>query len=394
MQSFNFKCPTEIVFGKNAENQVAKKLREYGAKKIFIVYGGGSVIKSGLLPKIECELTEEGLAFQVLGGVQPNPRLSLVRDGIREAIAANADFILAVGGGSVIDSAKAIAHGTANPKIDVWDFWTGREKLTKTLPVGAVLTLAAAGSESSDSAVLTNEDTHKKVGLNTPLNRPVIAFMNPELTYSVPKKQLVCGIADIIMHTLERYFTSVKGENELTDIFAEGLIRNMIAQSKITIKNQHDYDAMSEIMWCGSVSHSNITEWGRVKDFTCHKLGHELSAKFDVTHGASLTAVWGAWANYVYKDDVARFAKFATRVFNVTDGTDEEKARLGIEKMIAYFKSIDMPTSFSELGIGILDKNTIFVLADSATSGDTKRLGTFHPLNRAAAIQIYNQANH
>lgn len=394
MQSFNFKCPTEVVFGRGAENQVAAKLREYGATKIFIVYGGGSVIKSGLLPNIERQLTEAGLAFQVLGGVQPNPRLSLVRDGVRAAIACGANFILAVGGGSVIDTAKAIAHGTANPGTDVWDFWDGSAPLTRTMPVGAVLTLAAAGSETSDSAVITNEDTQRKVGLNTPLNRPVIAFMNPELTYSVPQRQLVCGIADIIMHTLERYFTAVREPNELTDLIAEGLIRNMMTQSHIAIADQTNYDAMSEIMWCGSVSHSNVTEWGRCKDFTCHKLGHELSAKYDVTHGASLTAVWGSWARYVYKDDIPRFAKFAERVFDIKTGTEEEKALAGIKSMEDYFKSINMPISLPELNIGEVRKSTIEYLADLATAGDTKKLGSLHPLDKAATIAIYTAANH
>lgn len=393
MQSFNFKLPTEIIFGRHAEDRVAEKLREYGASRIFIVYGGGSVVRSGLLSRIECQLTSNGLAFQVLGGVQPNPRVALVREGIRAAISFKANFILAVGGGSVIDSAKAIAHGTANPGTDIWDFWSGRAELKKTMPFGSVLTLAAAGSETSDSAVLTNEDTMRKVGLSSPLNRPVLAFMNPELTYTVPKKQLVCGIADILMHTLERYFSCDKEENAFTDRVAESLIKTVMEASHVAVKNQQDYDAMSEIMWCGSISHSDFTGLGRRKDFSVHKLGHELSARFDATHGASLTALWGSWAKYVYKDDIARFAKFAERVFGITDGTDEERARLGIEMMVTYFQNLGLPTSLPELLDTKLNDSELYSLADLATNGDKKKLGTFHPLTRKDVLAIYKLAN-
>ncbi|MDY4417542.1 iron-containing alcohol dehydrogenase, partial [Selenomonas sp.] len=210
MQNFTFKCPTDITFGRGAEEQVGKKIKEYGGTHVFIVYGGGSVVRSGLLARVERTLTEAGIAFTVRGGVQPNPLVSHAREGVREAIAFHADFILAVGGGSVIDTAKAIAHGVANPKTDIWDFWSGRAKLEASTPVAVVLTLAAAGSETSDSAVLTNEEMGIKGGINTPFNRPTLAFLNPELTYTVPQKQLVAGISDILMHTLERYFTDVK----------------------------------------------------------------------------------------------------------------------------------------------------------------------------------------
>lgn len=395
MQSFEFKMPTEIIFGHHAEDRVAEKLRAYGASRVYIVYGGGSVVRSGLLSRIERQLTSGGLAFQVLGGVQPNPRVALVREGIREALAFKANFILAVGGGSVIDSAKAIAHGVANPGTDIWDFWSGRAKLEKTTPVGSVLTLAAAGSETSDSAVLTNEDTMRKVGLNTPLNRPVLAFMNPELTFTVPEKQLVCGVSDIIMHTLERYFTKVKEANVFTDRVAEDLIKTVMDASKAAVKDRENYDAMSEIMWCGSVSHSNFTELGRGKDFSVHKLGHELSARFDATHGASLTSLWGSWAQYVYQDDTARFAQFAERIFGIeaSAGTEEERARQGIEKMVAYFKSLGMPVSLPELLGTKLNDSELYSLADLATAGDTKKLGTFHPLNRKDVLAIYKLAN-
>ncbi len=394
MQSFDFKCPTEVVFGRGAEEQVPEKLKAYGAKRILIVYGGGSVVRSGLLGRIECALTTAGLVFTSIGGVQPNPRVGLVREGVRRVLAHQLDFILAVGGGSVIDSAKAIAHGAANPDTDVWDFWCGRAQLTQSMPVGVVLTLAAAGSETSDSAVLTNEDTGKKQGLNSPLNRPVVAFLNPELTYSVPKHQLVAGSCDILMHTLERYFTAVKAVNAFTDMVAEALMRNVVTQLRVAVAHPDDYDARSELMWCGSVSHCNFTELGRCKDFACHRLGHELSGMFDVTHGDSLTTMWGWWAEYVYHDDVARFAHYAEAVWDVHEGTDEAKAKAGIAATVAFFREMGMPTCFSELGIGELNQVTIHNLADSFSAGGTKRVGSFHPIDKATAIEIYNLANH
>ena len=393
MQSFNFKCPTEIIFGPGAEEQVAEKIRAYGGSRVFIVYGGGSAIRSGLLPRIENQLTAAGLAMEVRGGVKPNPRVSWVRGAIDDARAFAADFVLAVGGGSVIDSAKGVAHGLANPGTDIWDFWSGKEKLTVTTPLATVVTMAAAGSEMSDSAVLTNEETGAKSGLNSELNRPALAFLNPELTYTLPKKQLACGISDILMHTLERYFTSIKEMNELTDLFAEALMKNLIDQSRIALQDQTNYDAMSEILWTAGVSHCGLTELGRCKDFACHKLGHPLSGRFDVPHGASLTAVWGSWAEYVWQDDPERFAKFAERVWGITEGTTEQRARSGIEATVNYFREMEMPTNFTELGIGIQGKESLDALADMVTARGTKTVANFHPLDKQAALDIYNLAN-
>ncbi len=392
MQSFSFQCPTEIVFGREAELEVAEKVRKYGGHRVFLVYGGGSVVKSGLLARVERCLTSSGLAFEVLGGVQPNPRLSLAREGVREALAIQADFILAVGGGSVIDTAKAIAHGVANPGTDIWDFWTGKVPLAKTTPVGAVLTIAAAGSETSDSAVLTNEELGKKAGLNSEYNRPAVAFLNPELTFTLPKRQIACGVCDILMHTLERYFTPVKG-NSFTDLVAEALMKNVIDNARIAIVNRKDYDAMSEIMWCGSVSHNGFTELGRRKDFSVHKLGHELGGRFDVTHGASLTALWGSWARYVYEDDPERFARYAERLWGVDSGTAEERARAGIRRTEEFFRELDMPTNFTELGIGVQTEETIEYLADMCTGNGTKKVGYFHPMDKKTVMSIYRMAN-
>ena len=394
MQSFTFHCPTEIIFGRGAEEHVAEKLRACGARRILILYGGGSAVRSGLLSRIEKNLTSVGLAFFVMGGIQPNPRVSFVREAIREGIAAEVNFVLAVGGGSVIDSAKAVAHGIANPTADIWDIWTHKAELTKTIPFGSVLTLPAAGSETSDSAVLTNEDTGRKVGLNSPLNRAVFAFMNPELAFTVPRAQIAAGAADIMMHTMERYFTHVKETNAFTDRVAEALIITVMESVLHLMISRKDYDAMSELMWCGSVSHSNFTELGRQKDFSVHKLGHELSARFDATHAMTLTALWGSWARHVYRYDAARFAQFAENIFGVNAGTDEERARAGIRRMEEFFTEIEMPTSIIGLGVGTLSKGVIGDLAAGATQGDTVRLGCFHPLTRVDAIAIYTAANH
>ena len=394
MQSFTFHCPTEIVFGRGAENAVAEKLRAFGASRVLILYGGGSAERSGLLSRIEKNLTSAGLAFLVMGGVRPNPRVSFVREAIREGIAADVNFVLAVGGGSVIDSAKAVAHGIANPTVDIWDIWTHKAELTKTMPFGSVLTIPAAGSETSDSAVLTNEDTGRKLGLNTPLNRPLISFLNPELAFTLPRAQISAGAADIMMHTMERYFTNVKEPNVFTDRVAEALIRTVMECAERLLISRKDYDAMSELMWCGSVSHSGFTELGRCKDFSVHKLGHELSARFDSTHGATLTALWPSWARHVYKYDAPRFAQFAAAIFGVNAGTDEERARAGIRHMEEFFTSIEMPTSLAGLDIGTPGKGTIEELARAATANDTIRLGCFHPLNAADAAAIYTAANH
>ena len=394
MQSFTYHCPTEIIFGRGAENAVAEKLRAFGASRVLILYGGGSAERSGLLSRIEKNLTSAGLAFLVMGGVRPNPRVSFVREAIREGLAADVNFILAVGGGSVIDSAKAVAHGIANPTTDIWDIWTHKAELTKTMPFGSVLTIPAAGSETSDSAVLTNEDTGRKVGLNTQLNRPVLAFMNPELAFSLPRAQIAAGASDIMMHTMERYFTSVRETNLFTDRVSEQLLLTVMESVRRLLVSRKDYDAMSELMWCGSVSHSGFTELGRRKDFSVHKLGHELSARYDATHAMTLTALWGAWARHVYKYDAAHFAQFASAIFGVDAGTDEERARAGIRRMEEFFTEIDMPTSLAGLGIGTLSKGTIAEIASAATANDTIKLGDFHPLTSADVIAIYEMANH
>ena len=337
-------------------------------------------------------LKEAGVNFCEYGGVQPNPRLSHAQAGCEFAAKENVDFVLAVGGGSSIDTAKAIAHGAINPGTDLWDIWAKKVTVEKVLPIGVVLTISAAGSEMSDSAVLTNEEIGKKSGLSTPLNRPKFAIMNPELTYTLPKYQIACGIADIMMHTLERYFIPNQ-RNRLTDEIAEGVLRTVIDYGRNAVENPTDYDAMSEIMWCGSISHNDMTGLGRVKDFSVHKFGHALSAKFDVAHGASLTTIWGHWAKYVYENDLERFKHYAKVVWGIQTEDAKQAAEEAIEKTVAYFKEIGMPTCLSELGVGVLDEETLKMLSLDATMGGTIELSYIRKLKVEDVYNIFCMAN-
>lgn len=393
MKNFTLYTPTRIVFGKEVEKETGRLAKEQGASKVLIVYGGGSIIKSGLLKSVQESLQKEGIGYTELAGVKPNPRMSLAREGVEKAISFGADLILAVGGGSSIDTAKAIAIGAANEGIDLREFWSGKEAITKVLPVGAVLTIAAAGSEMSDSAVLTNEETGKKGGVNTDLVRPRFAVMNPELTYTLPKYQLTCGIVDIFMHTIERYFTPEDG-NELTDEIAEGLLRTLIRNGLKAVEQPKDYDALSEIMWCGSLSHNNLTGLGRPKDFACHKLGHEIGGMFDEAHGATLSAVWGSWARYVYQLDIERFANYGKKVWNIELDKAEEAAIAAIEKTEEFFRALDMPVSIGELSIGVQPDEVLKKMAESATKEGTVKLGCFKRLDMQDMYEIYKIANH
>ena len=290
MQNFTQYTPTEIVFGSKTHLQAGIEVKKWNGHRVLIVYGGGSVVKSGLLETIENALREEKITYEEFGGVKPNPRLAYAERGVQKALEFGADFILAVGGGSSIDTAKAIAHGAANPGTKLWDIWTQKVPLTRSLPMGCVLTIAAAGSEMSSSSVLTNEETGEKSGITTVFNRPKFAIMNPELTFTLPPYQIACGVVDIMMHTLERYFIPNQ-KNQMTDEIAEGLLRVMIENGIKGFKNPEDYDAMSEIMWCGSLSHNDLTGLGREKDFCVHKFGHALGAKYDLAHGATLSEI-------------------------------------------------------------------------------------------------------
>lgn len=364
MYDFTFCAPTQVCFGKDSEKKLVDILKERGCKRVLLHFGGESAEKSGLLQRVRLSLESAGARWSELGGVKPNPRLSLVYEGIEICKRENIDLILAVGGGSVIDSAKAIGIGAADGG-DVWDFYCRKRVPRNTVPVGVILTIAAAGSEMSKSSVITNEKEAVKRGLNIDVIRPAFCILNPELTLSVPKYQTACGCVDIFMHTCERYLTG--GDTmDLTDALAEALMTTVIKNSSKALNSPDDYGARAELMWAGSLSHNCLTECGSDGgDWTTHLMGQELSARYDSAHGATLSALWGSWARYVYKNCIARFYKFAVQVMGVCpNGTQEELALKGIEAAEEWFASLGMPTSISGLGVSPSDE----VLAAMAKS--------------------------
>ena len=336
--NFEFYSPTRVIFGKGTEQRVGALVREYGGTRVLIVYGGKSAVRSGVLDRAEKSLAEAGISSWTLGGVVPNPHLDKVYEGIRIGKENSIDFLLAVGGGSVIDTAKAIAYGLAEPEKDVWELYEHTRTARKCLPVASILTIAAAGSETSNSSVITRVDTHQKRAYNDDISRPKFALMDPELTKTLPDYQTESGCADIMMHTMERYFTN-GGNMELTDALAEGLLRTVMKNALILHTDPANYEARAEVMWAGSLSHNGLTGCGIASgDFMSHKLEHEMGGMFDVTHGAGLAALWPSWARYVYKDCLPRFVRFARNVMGVTtDGTDEEIALKGIDAMVDFY---------------------------------------------------------
>ena len=349
MKDFNYYAPTEVVFGKNSEEQVAALVKKYGGTKVLVHYGGKSAERSGLLDKICGLLTEGGIAFKKLGGVVPNPRLSLVHEGIKLCREEGIDFILAVGGGSVIDSSKAIAYGVPY-EGEVWDFYLGKDKATEMLPVACVLTIPAAGSEMSEASVITNEDGDVKLGYSNNLSRPKFAIMNPKRTFTLPPYQTAAGVTDMMMHTMERYFTKDDDMDLTTDI-AEAMLRSMKDAIFAVLKNPEDYRYRAQIMWGGSLMHNGLTGCGVTDDWATHQLEHELSGMFDVTHGAGLAAIWPSWARYVMHENLSRFVRFAVNVMDIpNDFTDPEGTALkGIEAMERFYHAIGMPINIKEL---------------------------------------------
>lgn len=391
MLNFVYDTPTRVFFGRDTENEVGKHLAAYGAKKVLLVYGGQSAQKSGLLGRVEGALKEAGVAYERLGGVQPNPVLSLARKGIALAKESGVDFLLAVGGGSVIDTAKAIAYG-AVMEADVWEVFEGKVKPQSALPVGCVLTIAAAGSEMSNSAVITNDETQVKRGSNSSWGRPRFAVMNPALTTTLPAYQTAVGVADILMHTMERYFTP-EDTMMTTDGIAESLLRSVMENGRILTREPDSYDARAEVMWAGALSHNGLTgAGGGAGDWACHQLGHELSAKYDLAHGASLSVVWGSWARYVYKKNVKRFAQFAAHVMELDAHKDLEALALsGIEEMEEYFWALDLPTSLAEANITMTDEE-IEEMATRCTYGGQRTIGAMQVLGQKEIADIYRAA--
>jgi len=391
MFNFQYYSPTKVVFGKETESQVGALVKEQGCKKVLIHYGSGSVVRSGLLDRVKASLEAEGIAYVELGGVVPNPRVGKVYEGVELCKKEGVDFVLAVGGGSVIDSAKAICYG-AVADFDVWDLFAKVRTATNCLPVGVVLTIAAAGSETSNDSVITNEKTLEKHFYGNDIARPKFAIMNPELTMTLPDYQTACGAVDILMHTQERYFTN-GGNMEMTDLIAEGLMRNVIANAKILVKDPKNYDARAEMMWAGSLSHNGLTGCGNDGgDFACHVMEHEMGAIYDVAHGAGLAAIWGSWARYVYKNCLHRFVRFATNVMGVEAvGTDEEIALKGIEALEAFYREINMPTNFRELGVEAKDEE-LREMASKAMAFVGGSQGSAKVLYEADLYEIFKMA--
>lgn len=391
MHNFEYYTPTRVVFGKAAEKEAGRLVKEQNCKKVLLHYGGNSAKESGLLDRVCRSLEEEGIAYVVLGGVVPNPHLSLVREGVELCKKEGVDFILAVGGGSVIDSSKAIGYGAAN-EGDVWDFYDGRREPKACLPIGTILTIAAAGSEMSDSSVITNEDGWLKRGYSNDKCRCRFAVMNPELTYTLPDYQTQCGCVDILMHTMERYLNH--GENmEMTDGISEALMRTVIKNARILKEDPRNYEARAEVMWAGSLSHNGLTGCGTDGgDWASHQIEHELGGMFDVAHGAGLAAVWGSWARYVYRDSIDRFVRFAENVMQIPHGEEKEQTALkGIAAMEEFYRSVDMPTSIKALGVEVTDAQ-IEELAEKCTFFGRRTVGCVKALGKEDIMRIYEAA--
>ncbi len=394
MKDFTYYAPTRIVFGKESEEKLPQLIQQYGGKKVLVHYGGGSAKRSGLLDKVFTMLDDAGIAYVELGGVVPNPVLSLVKEGIDLCQKEKVDFILAVGGGSVIDSSKAIGYGVGYDG-DVWDFWDGKAVPQSCLPIGVVLTIPAAGSEMSSSCVITNEDGMLKRGVNSDLCRCKFAIMNPERTYTLPPFQTAAGATDIMMHTMERYFSKYE-DAMLTDAIAEALLRTVMKATKAVLAKSDDYTSRAAIMWAGSLSHNDLTECGTEKDFACHKLEHELSGLFGVTHGAGLAAIWGSWARYVMNRHMDRFVKFATEVMGVPKDHIEKPlatAMAGVRNLENFFHEIGMPTNIPELIGREATEEEIQKLVDKCSRGGKITIGAMEVLKADDMTAIYQMAN-
>ena len=386
MENFQFLSSTRIIFGKGTEEKVGHEAKKYGSK-VLLHYGGGSIRRSGLYDRIVRSLQEAGLEFLELSGVKPNPRLSLVQEGIKLCREHKIDFILAVGGGSVIDSAKAIAVGVPY-QGDVWDFFTKAAKPQEKLPLGVVLTIPASGSESSNSCVITNEEGSLKWGMNYNINRPTFAIMNPELCYTLPPYQRAAGAVDIMAHIMERYFTD-ETHVELTDRLCEAGLKTVINNIPLVLADPQNYDAWAEIMLTGSLAHNGQFGVGRVEDWASHRIEHELSALYDVAHGAGLATIFPAWAKYVYEKHLNPFLKFAVRVWNVDQdfASPERTALEGIKRMKTFFSSIGMPVTLGELKI---PADRLEEMAEKATSRGP--LGNLEKLYKEDVLAILKSA--
>lgn len=392
MINFEYAAPTKVIFGKGTEKTVGKEIQVLGGTTVMIHFGTGRHLQdSGLLDRVHSSLTACGIRFVDFGGAVPNPRMALVKEGIAKAKAEGVDFLLAIGGGSVIDSAKAIAYGLAN-EFDVEELFLGRAKTDKIYPLGCISTISASGSETSNSCVITLEEGLLKRAYNHDCSRPKFAILNPELTFTLPPYQTACGAADIMMHTMERYFTNTP-DVDLIDNMSEGLLVAVREAALAALKKTDDYHARATLMWAGSLSHNGLLGTGRITDFASHKIEHELGGMFDVAHGAGLCAVWGSWARFVYKTNINRFAQFAIKVFGVYANYQnlEETALKGIAAWEDWCRKLGMPINLKELGLDPTEEQ-LWEMAQKATSGDSMKIGGFVPLDAQMVYDILAMA--
>ena len=391
MNNFIYSTPTRVYFGKDQELEVGKIIKGYNVKKVLIHYGGKSAKASGLLDRVKKALDDEQIAYVELGGVVANPELSLVREGIELCKREGVDFVLAVGGGSVLDSSKDIANGVANPDVDVWDFSLGKCSPTATLKKGAVLTLSAAGSEMSNSCVITNSETKDKRGYGSEFNRMDFAIENPELTYTVNEYQTACGAVDIAMHTIERFF--MPGEaTYVTDSIAISVIKSVMKAGIDCLNDPEDYNARANMMWASSLAHNGLTQCGRAFQLTVHQFEHELSGMYpEVAHGAGLAAIWCSWARYVYSANIPRWLQFAHEVWNIDIDYEhpEETILEAIDDQEMYYESIGMPTNIRDFGV---KEEDLEVLAYKCSRGKTRTLAGYKELDYDDILNIYKMA--
>ncbi|MDR1735919.1 MAG: iron-containing alcohol dehydrogenase [Oscillospiraceae bacterium] len=391
MLNFDFYSPARIVFGRGTEKEIGALLKPH-ASKVLLHYGGGSIKKSGLYDTVTASLKKAGIAFTELGGVQPNPRLTLVHEGIALCKREGVELILAVGGGSVIDSAKAIAMGVYYDG-DIWDIYESGDSVSRALPVATVLTIPAAGSEASGDTVISNEAEELKYGYSSAHLRPLLSVMNPELFFTLPKEQLGYGVADIMSHVFERYFTNTT-HTDLTDGLCETVLKTVIKNAPLALANMSDYDAWSEIGFAGMVAHNGLVGMGRDEDWACHMMEHELSAIYDIAHGAGLAVLTPAWMKYVYRDNISMFVQFAVNVMGVKGSYREPEAIIleGIERLSAFFRSLGLPSTLAELGI---DDSKLELMAKKATNihfGEESPIGGLKKLFWQDALAIYRLA--
>lgn len=388
MNNFTLSTPTKYVFGRGVQSEVGKLAAEMLGARVLVVYGGGSAVRSGLLGEVTRALDAAGVAHAELGGVQPNPTDAIVRRGCSLCRDGGVTGLLAVGGGSVIDTVKAIAIGACYDG-DFWDFFAGKAVPTRALPIGVVLTIPAAGSEGSGNTVITHEAEKRKLSLRTEsLLRPKFALLNPELTYTLPPYQTACGIVDMMAHILERYFTPTQGVG-VTDRMSEGLLRAIIEEARVVMQHPEDYDARANIMWAGTLAHNGICGAGKQEDWASHFIEHEISALYDVAHGAGLAVVFPAYLSFVAPRKPERVAMLARHVLGVAQEDDALAAAEGIERLKSFFRSLGMPTTFAELGILQPD---IPRLVQMLHENKGESLGSYYPLTAKETSEIYRLA--